>query len=197
METHTLKPQDLLVKSLGECQHDSPLHLKSASHAQASYFVSDSQRVRLDVVLRPDREDTDPLSLEVAGPRQRIFFPPAETTAAIVTCGGLSPGLNNVIRSAFYELHENYGVQRVLGIRNGYLGLNPESGLQPSSFRVGVFAFRVLINHIAARSTHCSPDQGPFCVASDDGTANRPQRGTAAHTLLCLVHRAAAQNEHR
>ena len=75
--------------------------------------------------------DTEPLSLELAGPRPRIFFRPNETTAAIVTCGGLSPGLNNVIRSVFYELFENYGVQRVIGIRNGYLGLNPESGLEP------------------------------------------------------------------
>jgi 6-phosphofructokinase 1 len=71
----------------------------------------------------------------VAGPRQRIFFRPDETTAAIVTCGGLSPGLNNVIRSVFYELFENYRVKRVLGIRNGSLGLNPHFGLQPIELR--------------------------------------------------------------
>ena len=53
------------------------------------------------------------------------------TTAAVVTCGGLSPGLNNVIRSVFLELTHNYGVTRVLGIRNGYQGLNPEAGLPP------------------------------------------------------------------
>ena len=123
--------QDLIVNSLGQCQHASPLNLASASHPQASYFASDSQRVRLDVLLQPEMADTEPLSLELAGPRPRIFFRPNETTAAIVTCGGLSPGLNNVIRSVFYELFENYGVQRVLGIRNGYLGLNPESGLEP------------------------------------------------------------------
>ena len=126
-----LKPEDLAVKSLGQCQHVSPLNLASASHPQANYFVSDSDRVRLDVVWRPESAETTPPSLEIAGPRQHIFFRPDETTAAIVTCGGLSPGLNNVIRSVFYELFENYGVQRVLGIRNGYLGLNPESGLEP------------------------------------------------------------------
>ena len=126
-----LTSQDLVVKSLGECRLASPLNLESASHPQASYFVSDSDRVRLDVMSAPKSADTELLSLEVAGPRQRIFFRPGETTAAIVTCGGLSPGLNNVIRSVFYELFENYGVQRVLGIRNGYLGLNPDSGLEP------------------------------------------------------------------
>lgn len=126
-----LRPQDLSVTSLGSCQHASPLHFESASRQQESPFVSDSHRVRLDVMLRPEPVAGEPLSLEIAGPRRHIFFPPEKTTAAIVTCGGLSPGLNNVIRSAYYELAENYGVKRVLGIRNGYLGLNPDSGLQP------------------------------------------------------------------
>ena len=48
----------------------------------------------------------------------------------MVTCGGLSPGLNNVIRSIYAELAYNYEVPRVLGVRNGYMGLNPESGLK-------------------------------------------------------------------
>ena len=126
-----IEQQDLMVTALGECRHASPLNLQSASHEQASFFVSDSARIRLDLTVDPEAEKTDPLSLEEAGPRQRIFFDPERTTAAIVTCGGLSPGLNNVIRSVFYELFENYGVRRVLGIRNGYLGLNPESGLEP------------------------------------------------------------------
>jgi 6-phosphofructokinase 1 len=64
---------------------------------------------------------------EKAGPRRNLFFNPANTTAAIVTCGGLCPGLNNVIRSAFMELSRNYGVKEVLGIRYGFAGLNPEA----------------------------------------------------------------------
>ena len=126
-----IEQQDLIVTALGECQHASPLNLKSASHPQASFFVSDSRRIRLDLTVHSESESADPLSLEEAGPRQKIFFQPDRTTAAIVTCGGLSPGLNNVIRSVFYELFENFGVRRVLGIRNGYLGLNPDSSLQP------------------------------------------------------------------
>lgn len=69
--------------------------------------------------------------MEEAGPRERLFFNPSETTAAVVTCGGLSPGLNNVIRSLFYELSENYGVPKVMGIRNGFRGLNPQMNLRP------------------------------------------------------------------
>ena len=68
------------------------------------------------------------LTFEQAGPRRKIFFDPQSTTAAVVTCGGLSPGLNNVIRSIYLELTFRYGVRRVIGIRNGYLGLNPEFG---------------------------------------------------------------------
>jgi 6-phosphofructokinase 1 len=60
-----------------------------------------------------------------------IFFEPARTTAAVVTCGGLSPGLNNVIRAIYSELKHNYGVPRILGIRNGYQGLNPTVGQPP------------------------------------------------------------------
>jgi 6-phosphofructokinase 1 len=69
--------------------------------------------------------------LERAGPRERIYFDPFYSTAAIVTCGGLCPGLNNVVRSIYLELTRNYGVRHVLGIRNGYLGLNPAAGLAP------------------------------------------------------------------
>ena len=122
-----IEQRDLIVTALGECRHPSPLNLQSVSHEHASFFVSDSQRIRLDLMLHPEPDRTDPLSLEEAGPRQKIFFEPERTTAAIVTCGGLSPGLNNVIRSVFYELFENYGVRQVLGVRNGYLGLIPDS----------------------------------------------------------------------
>jgi len=68
---------------------------------------------------------------ELAGPRARLFFDPAQTRAAIVTCGGLCPGLNNVIRSLFLELHHGYGVKQVLGFRGGYQGLDPRRGAEP------------------------------------------------------------------
>jgi 6-phosphofructokinase 1 len=126
-----IKQQDLMVRTLGERTRPSPLKLGSASHPGVSTFACDSERIWLDPVERAGSARRKPLSLEAAGPRERLFFDPREVTAAIVTCGGLSPGLNNVIRSLFCEIHEVYGVQRVLGIRNGYLGLNSESGLTP------------------------------------------------------------------
>jgi 6-phosphofructokinase 1 len=95
-------------------------------------FADESIRVRVKRHVGGDASEADGLSFEEAGPRHNLFFDPAGTTAAFVTCGGLSPGLNNVIRSGFLELTHNYGVRRVLGIRNGYAGLNPDSGLEPT-----------------------------------------------------------------
>jgi len=71
------------------------------------------------------------LLFEMAGPREKLFFDPKDTRAGIVTCGGICPGLNTVIRSAFLELHHTYGVKQVLGFRDGYQGLDPSHGLKP------------------------------------------------------------------
>lgn len=87
------------------------------------------------MLFRPDFSPQEPiradLAFEKAGPRQHLYFDPARTTAAIVTCGGLCPGLNNVIRSVYFQLHHNYKVGKVLGIRYGYRGLNPSNGTPP------------------------------------------------------------------
>ena len=68
---------------------------------------------------------------EIAGPREKLFFNGKNTRAAIVTCGGLCPGLNNVIRSLFLELHYEYKVAEVIGFRGGYSGLDPAFGFEP------------------------------------------------------------------
>jgi 6-phosphofructokinase 1 len=126
-----VQQQDLMVTTLGECRHASPIALGVPPEDAACYFVSDAVRIRFTIEVGRERTATEDLSFEEAGPRKEIFFEPANTTAAIVTCGGLSPGLNNVIRSVFYELRENYGTRRVLGIRYGYRGLDPKSGHTP------------------------------------------------------------------
>ena len=71
------------------------------------------------------------LQFEQAGPRAKLFFEAKQTRAGIVTCGGLCPGLNNVIRSLFLELHYGYGVADVVGFRGGYGGLDPTNGVEP------------------------------------------------------------------
>jgi len=63
----------------------------------------------------PDAPKRDEVLFELAGPRPKLFFDPAKTRAGIVTCGGLCPGLNNVIRALFLELYHTYRVAEVLG----------------------------------------------------------------------------------
>jgi 6-phosphofructokinase 1 len=98
-------------------------------------FVSESERVSLtaDVGRIQDfcKRGIEIPSLEAAGPRETIFHDPAWTRAGIVTCGGLCPGLNNVIKSLVRVLWFDYGVRNIFGIPYGYRGLNPEYGYAP------------------------------------------------------------------
>jgi 6-phosphofructokinase 1 len=92
-----------------------------------SHTISDDRRIpeRIEIGEEPG------LEFELAGPRAKLFFDAKQTRAGIVTCGGLCPGLNNVIRSLFLELHYGYGVAEVLGFRGGYGGLDPANGVDP------------------------------------------------------------------
>jgi 6-phosphofructokinase 1 len=96
-------------------------------------YVPDDACMPVTVELSSDVPGNKGVFFEKAGPRENIYFDPAETSAAIVTCGGLCPGLNNVIRSLVLQLHHIYGVKDILGIRFGYGGLDPDSGLEPIS----------------------------------------------------------------
>lgn len=109
------------INTLGEARFPSPL----------PFHVSDKSRVLSNVIVNPDVPVSEELLLEVAGPRERLFFDPKHTRAGIVTCGGLCPGLNNVIRSLVLELHHGYGVREILGFVSGYQGLDPWRGSEP------------------------------------------------------------------
>jgi len=109
------------VTVLGEAKFPTPIH----------YTVDDRIRIPAELARIAGVEPKDNTAFELAGPRARLFFDPKATRAGIVTCGGLCPGLNNVIRSLFLELHHIYGVKEVLGFRNGYSGLLPEAEKAP------------------------------------------------------------------
>jgi 6-phosphofructokinase 1 len=109
------------VTVLGDARFPSPIRRT----------VSDALRVPEQIVRDPQAPPADGLLFEVAGPRAKLFFDPKQTRAGIVTCGGLCPGLNDVIRSVFLELHHAYGVEEVLGFRGGYQGLDPARGVEP------------------------------------------------------------------
>jgi 6-phosphofructokinase 1 len=109
------------VTQLGEPRFPSPINRT----------VDDRLRVPEQIVRDPASPPASELMFELGGPRARLFFDPKETRAGIVTCGGLCPGLNDVIRSLFLEMHHAYGVKEVLGFRGGYQGLDPDLGEAP------------------------------------------------------------------
>jgi 6-phosphofructokinase 1 len=126
-----LTVDQLKVASLGPAEFRSPLRLSSTSGDDLSDFTPETARLLLHADFAAEAEIRPELSFEKAGPRQDIYFDPPKTAAAIVTCGGLCPGLNNVIRSVFLQLHHNYGVKNILGIRYGYCGLSPARPVPP------------------------------------------------------------------
>lgn len=118
---------DLSIETVGKGTLKSPM--------KGVPFVSDNDKVSLttDIKLinKYAKENIAIPSLEAAGPRETIFHDPAWTRAGIVTCGGLCPGLNNVIKGLVQVLWFDYGVRNIFGIPYGYRGLNPEYGYSP------------------------------------------------------------------
>jgi 6-phosphofructokinase 1 len=98
----------------------------------APQFPSPVDRYIPESITLPDAGNNGRvIEFERAGPRSRIYFRPQDTRVAIVTCGGICPGLNNVIRAVLMELEPRYGVRDVIGIRYGYAGMDPANGWEP------------------------------------------------------------------
>ncbi len=135
---------DLQVRTLGPCTVPSPLAHYVGGRATNEYFVGEEDRILYDDTIDLIRRRGVPLeempSFETGGPRADLFFDPSRVRVGIVTCGGLCPGLNDVIRAIVLELHDHYGVHDVIGFRNGYAGLVPESGLEPVQLTPGFVA---------------------------------------------------------
>ncbi len=123
------KVMNTSINNLGECTYKSPLIEKYP--VMESAFVSDDLRTRFDCYVDGKEDCSSTTAFEIAGPREKIYFNPSYVCSAIVTCGGLSPGINDVIRSIVMQSHFQYGVKSVLGIRYGYNGLNPGMGYEP------------------------------------------------------------------
>lgn len=121
-------PDHFRVSTLGPAHVANPTSLRDAEGNEIYRYVNDAERIRYDVEMPREREGQPVLAFEKAGIREHLYFDPAEVRAAIVTCGGLSPGLNDVIRCLVNELHYRYGVNRAYGVRYGYQGLNPAFG---------------------------------------------------------------------
>jgi 6-phosphofructokinase 1 len=122
-----MKYEDFLISTLGKGNVISPLKQSQRPDSPVYKFVKDDERILYDVSVDNFHNCKEtgkiPVSFEKAGPKETIFFEPAKTKVGIVTCGGLCPGLNNVIRSIVNQLYYRYGISRILGIKYGYEGL--------------------------------------------------------------------------
>lgn len=121
---HLPRSSDLDVARLGDAGVASPLR-------GGDTFVDEGARIYVATATDETSAAGDHPSFEAAGPRQRLFFDPAATSCGIVTCGGLCPGVNDVIRSMVLTAHHRYGVQRVVGFRYGYAGLAAQKLEEP------------------------------------------------------------------
>ncbi|AEA23821.1 6-phosphofructokinase [Pseudonocardia dioxanivorans CB1190] len=135
---------DLSIETLGPGRIVSPLEPLLHARRTSEHYVDEDDRVLLDdtvagIAARGGRLEDLP-GMEPCGPRRSIFFDPSKTRAGIVTCGGLCPGLNDVIAGLVRSLTYHYKVRRVIGFRNGYQGFVPAYGhdvveLTPDSVR--------------------------------------------------------------
>ena len=117
---------DFTIDRLGEAKLNSPIRMSKKGGDGLADYVKDTDRIlysiqaeEVDGNIRPVQSD----ALELAGPREKIYFNPAHVHAAICTCGGICPGLNNVVRAVVRCFWYRYGVRRISGIQYGYLGL--------------------------------------------------------------------------
>ncbi|NQT94248.1 MAG: ATP-dependent 6-phosphofructokinase, partial [Lentisphaerae bacterium] len=115
---------EFAVPTLGPADVDTPL--------DRAVFMDRDSRILVDARLPVAGDSsTEQPSMEMAGARRQIFFDPSRTKAAIVTCGGLCPGLNDVIRAITMVLWYRYGVGTIEGLRYGYEGLVEAQGHEP------------------------------------------------------------------
>jgi 6-phosphofructokinase 1 len=125
-----MKASDFTIKTLGQAKITSPLMKSPRSQSRKYQFIQDKDRILYDSSLegleKCVEQGLEPISFEKAGPREKLYFEPAKTKAGIVTCGGLCPGLNNVIRSIVNQFHYRYGIDRVIGFKYGYEGFIPK-----------------------------------------------------------------------
>jgi len=125
---------DFSIESLGTCTVDSPIELSRVIGDNRANYVRDDQFIRNNIYVSGDKAH-DPLDMtnlmEKAGPREKIYFDPKHVKAGICTCGGLCPGLNDVIRAIVRCLNTRYGVKTIKGYQFGFHGFFAEEGYEP------------------------------------------------------------------
>ena len=118
---------DTQIPTIGEAKITSPLKQQTRKGEPSKKFVSDGSRVIVNVQMdNLNASLKENINFDPAGPREKIFFDPSKLKCAIATCGGLCPGLNDIIRSIVLELYHIYKVKTIYGIKYGLQGFIPD-----------------------------------------------------------------------
>ena len=134
------QPEEFRIQQLGTCKYDSPLLDRNIPDNE---FIDHDSTILLDNRVKNIISAGDISQLpafELSGPRKKIYFKPEETTAAIVTCGGLCPGINDVIRGLVMNMTYRYNLTNILGFRYGYRGMVERYNLPPINLTPDVVA---------------------------------------------------------
>ncbi|XP_044471168.1 ATP-dependent 6-phosphofructokinase 6-like [Mangifera indica] len=162
--------------------YPNPLQSNPAYLAVKQYFVDADDAIAHKIVVH--KGDARGTHFRRAGPRRQVYFEADEVYACIVTCGGLCPGLNTVIREIVCDLHDAYGVNKILGIDGGYRGFYSKNtiDLTPKVVndihkRGGTFLGTSRGGHDTTKIVDCIQDRGinQVYIIGGDGT----QRGAA------------------
>lgn len=122
-----IKKSDFQISRLGDCRIPSPM--KGIQFVEEGKYVL--YHAHLSEVEGCLKGDVAPPCFEMAGPRSNIYFDPSKLRCGVVTCGGICPGVNDVIRAIVLSLFFHYGVKTIFGFRYGYEGLSPRYRHEP------------------------------------------------------------------
>jgi len=119
------------IETLGPCKYNAKDLPGLTKMGISRFFVDDRSRVPFNFTFMEDEALDQEVCFERGGARKNLFFESSKVRVGIVTCGGICPGINDVIRALVMELYHIYGVKNIFGFRYGYAGLNPQNGLYP------------------------------------------------------------------
>ena len=122
-----MNKQVFKIETIGEAKISSPIQMSVNEGDGLADYVEDTDKIYLNIDHKGRKNEQEEEVLELAGPRKKIYFKPSRVRVAICTCGGICPGLNNVIRSVVRCFWYRYGVRRISGVPFGYLGLLADS----------------------------------------------------------------------
>ncbi|MEW5914605.1 MAG: ATP-dependent 6-phosphofructokinase [Thermodesulfobacteriota bacterium] len=127
-ERHAVRASQTAIATLGPAKIINPVSQMCGPDGSVCAMVGEGDRVLVNPYPSQLKGKGEPPTFELAGPRQHIYFDPIKLKAAIVTCGGMCPGINSLLRSIVLQLYYIYGVRNIVGVRYGLQGFCPRYG---------------------------------------------------------------------